>query len=1245
MTEETIFEAALARRNPAERQAYLDEACGADVGLRRRVEALLASHDKLGDFMERPALEQMGAAPGPGEVTGPERPGGEDDPLGFLQPSAKAGSLGRLGHYEVLQVLGRGGCGTVLKAFDERLQRVVAIKVMAPHLAATSPPRKRFLREARSAAAVRHENVVTIYAVEEQPLPYLVMEYVAGETLQQRLDRTGPLDVAEVLDIGRQVAAGLAAAHARGLIHRDIKPSNILLENGAEPRVKITDFGLARAADDASLTQSGLIAGTPLYMAPEQAGGEAIDQRADQFSLGSVLYVMCSGRPPFRASTTLGVLKRVAEDTPRPIREIIPEVPNWLCALIARLHAKRPEDRFASAKEVADLLTRHLAKLQHDRGPRRLADAKPDKAERRPAPAPAGPPARSRRWRWEAAAAALFLLLVGLGLSEATGMTNLRGTVIRLFSSDGTLVVEVDDPGVSVTIDGEEVVITGAGAKEIRLKPGRYKVRASKDGKVVRQELVTVSRNGRRVVRVSREAAPAAGAGQGERFGVAPRPIDLKYIPAEASGAVVVHPRRIAQSPLVAGVLPPGAAGEMARGLGVRPEQVEQVIVLLQAGDDPALTPGAVVRFAEAVDAKQFLTDRLKGLREEKHAGQTYYRSSTGEELVGLPLAGALADERTVLVAPEPLLRKMLTAGGGDRSPLLDRLRQVDTTDEVTGVVIVEPYRNLLKALVGQFREQLPANLADAARLPDRLVSVTAAVNLRDKTLLQVSLEADGEKGVESMDDLAFRALNWARKVYPGFRPALLKAVPTELAPLVLAVVDQLYGGIQVAKEGKRLVVRLERPEGLGAPQQQELIASAGFNDDRGMNSDRVPGSPYPLNSEGRQGGAGEPGWAGPWSTPSSPRFTFQTKVVHEGDGALYLSQAGADRRLAEAQRGVFQVEMFVQVPAGGGFACYLKNGDGPFRDGPVWSVNDQQFRVMDGPDNWRDTNLTTRRGKWHKVTLRVDVARKEWQLAVDDKTFETPNPLRFRSSEPSLDTIRLQCETQAGVYIDALRITREGLAPPPGNVLIASSGFNDARGMNSNPVPGSPFPLDTPNREGGAGEPGWKGPWLAHPDAVFQSKVVFEGDGALYLKGRPNFGPNYWRQLAQAQTGRFQVEFYLQVPAGSTIGGYLWQDPRGGADASGPNWSVGGGKFRVQGYPDTGFKILPGRWYKVTLRIDVPKQTWEFFVDDMRFESPEPLKFRARVAYLDVINFLVEGGVYIDALRVMRLPEAEKER
>ena len=211
--------------------------------------------------------------------------------------------------------------------------------------------------------------MVSIYAVEDEPIPYLVMEYIPGHTLQQHLKQTGPLDLIDVLKLGRQIAYGLAAAHAEQLIHRDVKPGNILLEEGIEERVKITDFGLARAADDASMTQSGVIAGTPLYMAPEQAQGQKLDQRADLFSLGSVLYQMISGRPPFRGPSTLAVLKRVVEDTPRPLTEIIPEVPGWLCQIISRLHAKNPDDRFESTKEVGDLLQYCLSECEQGRTP------------------------------------------------------------------------------------------------------------------------------------------------------------------------------------------------------------------------------------------------------------------------------------------------------------------------------------------------------------------------------------------------------------------------------------------------------------------------------------------------------------------------------------------------------------------------------------------------------------------------------------------------------------------------------------------------------------------------------------------------------------------------------------------------------------------------------------------------------------------------------------------------------------
>jgi len=157
--------------------------------------------------------------------------------------------------------------------------------------------------------------------------------------LQRRIDDNGLLGVIETLRIGLQVASGLAAAHAQGLVHRDIKPANILLADGVE-RVTITDFCLARATDDASMTRSGMIAWTPQYMSPEQARGDSIDHRSDLFSFGSVLYAMCTGHPPFRAETSYGTLQRICQAQPRPIRQSNPDIPLWLCRLIDKLHAK-----------------------------------------------------------------------------------------------------------------------------------------------------------------------------------------------------------------------------------------------------------------------------------------------------------------------------------------------------------------------------------------------------------------------------------------------------------------------------------------------------------------------------------------------------------------------------------------------------------------------------------------------------------------------------------------------------------------------------------------------------------------------------------------------------------------------------------------------------------------------------------------------------------------------------------------
>jgi serine/threonine protein kinase len=248
-------------------------------------------------------------------------------PLDFLEPSDSPMMLGMLGDYDIIEPIGCGGMGVVLKGYDSKLNRFVAVKVLAPHYATSAAARKRFAREAKAAAAVVHPHVLAIHSVDSTGrLPFLVMPFVDGESLQERVRRNGQLGTKEVLRIGIQAARGLQAAHEQGLVHRNIKPGNILLERDVE-RAMLTDFGLARAVDDASMTRSGVIAGTPQFMSPEQARGEAVDHRSDLFSLGSVLYTMCAGRPPFRAETTMGLLRRIIDVDPRPLPEVNADIP------------------------------------------------------------------------------------------------------------------------------------------------------------------------------------------------------------------------------------------------------------------------------------------------------------------------------------------------------------------------------------------------------------------------------------------------------------------------------------------------------------------------------------------------------------------------------------------------------------------------------------------------------------------------------------------------------------------------------------------------------------------------------------------------------------------------------------------------------------------------------------------------------------------------------------------------------
>jgi formylglycine-generating enzyme required for sulfatase activity len=297
------------------------------------------------------------------------QPGDKDWELcQFLTPPQAADELGRLGPYRILALLGTGGMGVVFRAEDPQLNRLVALKAMRPGTAGSASGRQRFLREARAAAAIKHDHIVAVYQVgEDRGIPFLAMEFLEGEPLDRRLRREGKLPLLEVLRFGRQIALGLAAAHKRGLIHRDIKPANLWLEKETG-RIKVLDFGLARAArEEAPLTQSGAIVGTPEYMAPEQVQGKDLDERCDLFSLGCVLYRMSTGQMPFKGADMISTLMAVATEDPPAPRDLEPGLSAGLSKLILRLLAKDPSKRPESAQAVAEALRELEERIEEGR--------------------------------------------------------------------------------------------------------------------------------------------------------------------------------------------------------------------------------------------------------------------------------------------------------------------------------------------------------------------------------------------------------------------------------------------------------------------------------------------------------------------------------------------------------------------------------------------------------------------------------------------------------------------------------------------------------------------------------------------------------------------------------------------------------------------------------------------------------------------------------------------------------------
>ena len=366
-----LFQAAV-EREPAERSGFLADACLGDGELRSEIESLLAAHERAGDFIETPAVRPSAPALLPGR---------------------------RLGPYEIVSFLGEGGMGRVYRARDARLAREVAVKVLDPAWAADPDLLSRFRNEARAVSALSHGNIVVVHDVgEADGIPFFAMELLEGPTLREVLGQ-GRAPLRKALEIASQVAEGLAAAHARGVVHRDLKPENVMITKSGV--AKILDFGLAKlrspqAKDpgpgaSSAVTHPGMLLGTAGYMSPEQATGRPVDFRTDQFAFGAILYELLSGRRAFRCATDVETLAAIIRDEPEPLPPAEANLPVPLRFILARCLAKDPEDRYASTRDLA----RDVAQLRDWLSQPSLA-----------AQVAVAPPARRRGWAWAGALAA-----------------------------------------------------------------------------------------------------------------------------------------------------------------------------------------------------------------------------------------------------------------------------------------------------------------------------------------------------------------------------------------------------------------------------------------------------------------------------------------------------------------------------------------------------------------------------------------------------------------------------------------------------------------------------------------------------------------------------------------------------------------------------------------------------------------------------------------------------------------------
>lgn len=381
---EQLLAAALEMPAGPERTSFVERATTNYPEVRAEIFRLLQVHDDAGSFLELSAWDRDSTLR---SLDAPEEPVlGLDQVLGLLEPDGSGGSLGRLGPFKIVELLGEGGSAFVFRAIDSRLNREVAIKLLKPGLMLTPRHQKKFLEEAQTLASLRADHIISIYEVGEyQNLPYFVMEYLPEGSLQTRLSQKGPLPLDVALKIGEQVLEGLKAAHSKGILHRDIKPSNVLIERFPD-RVKLSDFGLARSV---MLEDEDRAIGTPQFSSPEQIKGEAVNQQTDFFGFGCLLYSMLVGQSPFAGTSRVQTIQLTIESNPEPLSHFGLSIPDNLQNLLHRLLAKSPASRPSNVDEVLESIRTVQRELSE-------------------------PPTSRRRWLWTAggglAAAGLLYL-------------------------------------------------------------------------------------------------------------------------------------------------------------------------------------------------------------------------------------------------------------------------------------------------------------------------------------------------------------------------------------------------------------------------------------------------------------------------------------------------------------------------------------------------------------------------------------------------------------------------------------------------------------------------------------------------------------------------------------------------------------------------------------------------------------------------------------------------------------------